>query len=81
MGASHRGVDKNVPLGSQANLSSPIEIPSSPAAEVAGLIEDYAYGGEDRVAEVSSPICRRQIDFADEPYVPEAPQILIQEEL
>ena len=41
------------------------------------MIEDYASEGEDRAAEASSPICRRQIDFVDEPYVPEAPQISI----
>ena len=55
-------------------------IPSSSAAEVATLIEDYASGDEGRTVAASSPDCRRQIDFVDEPYVPEAPQLPIQEE-
>ena len=59
-GASHRGADNDVPSG------SPV-VPPSPAAGVITLIEDYASGDEDGVVTTSSPACRRQIDFFDEP--------------
>lgn len=56
-------------------------IPLSPAAEVATLIKDYAFGDEGGVTMALSLACRRQIDFVDEPYVPEAPQLSLHEEL
>ena len=58
-----------------------IMIPSSPAIEVAALIEDYASGDKGGVTTALSPTCRRQIDFVIKPYMPKAPQLPVHEEL
>ena len=81
MGASQRGADKDAPSRSQGNPPSPIVIPSSPAVEVVTLKEDYASGDKGRAVSVPSLVCRRQIDFIDEPYVPKASRLPVQEEL
>ncbi|XXG76588.1 hypothetical protein AAC387_Pa08g0901 [Persea americana] len=80
-GASHRGIDKSVPSGSRVAPSSPIAIPLPPTGEViVTLIEDFA-SDEGMTIVATSLVCRRKIDFVDEPYVPEAPRFPVQEEM
>ena len=69
-----------MPLGSQVAPPSPTIAPP-PVEEVVTLIEDYASGDEGRIGAALSLVCKRQINFVDKPYVLEAPQLLVQEEL
>lgn len=73
--ASHKGTARNEPSGSQVAPPPPIIIPSSPIADVVTIVEDYASKDEGRTAAAPSPVCRRQFDFVDKPYVPKAPQL------
>eukprot|EP00268_Persea_americana_P023866 TRINITY_DN23388_c0_g1_i1.p1 TRINITY_DN23388_c0_g1~~TRINITY_DN23388_c0_g1_i1.p1 ORF type:complete len:318 (+),score=63.38 TRINITY_DN23388_c0_g1_i1:2059-3012(+) len=72
-----------MPSSSQAIPPSPITVPPSPAADVNIQIEDCIAGDEGRAAALSSPICRRQIDFVDEPDMPviSQPPNVVREEL
>lgn len=45
------------------------------------LIKNYVFGDESDAGAALSLACRRQIDFVEEPSIPKAPQLPMQEEL